>query len=476
MGYKNELLERKTKAVADTIHNQMITSIDVLLALYSNEDIVSQILSKNGFSHEKIKPYHYTKYDSAHKNQYIISNFAKVLLNTENNEEAIATIVNNECVAKMALDSMKNLTEIIKDFFKEISYYNSNGDKIKGNLVKRIQRNENHTVQITNTIENKEKSKHIQHENNNLINNQLINNVENININKLRNKLVENIIGQDNAIETVLSAIMRAFCGLTNENTPKAKFLFCGPTGVGKTQLAKTLSEGLGYNLIKIDMSEYQEKVSITKLIGAAPGYAGYEEGGQLTSAIEKNPKSVIIFDEIEKAHHDIFSVFLQILDEGRLTDNKGDTFKFNQSIIIFTSNVGANNQKDYKNLNYNKYEEAVKSTFKPEFINRLDDIVIFNKLDLRSLIMIIGKELELLKTRLENKHQITMEYDENFISWFIEENIKYINFNYGAREIYRLVQKQISSRIAEGICNKAINQKNNIKLVNNNKIYQLLN
>lgn len=455
--YTNQMLERKTKEVADALGNQMISSIDVLVALAENRDIVSKILNVNGFSYKKISSYHYRKYDQSRKGEYIISPFAKILLNTESNEEAISSIVNNECVAHMAMNSIKGLTFIVKDFFKEIPYYNYDGVKTGGKCKKSIR-----TKPVN--IEPVKKQDFVSNEKESLYS---------LDVDNIRINLKKEIIGQDNAIEMVLSAIMRGFCGLTNENAPKARFLFCGPTGVGKTELAKVLAKNVNYNLIKMDMSEYQEKVSLTKLIGAAPGYAGYEEGGQLTSAIEKNPKSIIIFDEIEKANYDIFSVFLQILDEGRLTDNKGKTFNFSESIIVFTSNVGVTDESS--KLSYNNYMREIKNTFKPEFINRLDDIVIFERLNLNSLEKIINKELILLKERLYKNQNISLIYDYEFVSWFLNVNINYININYGARETYRLIQRQISSTIAEGICKGYIAHKSKIVLVKDtNNIYKL--
>lgn len=471
--YKNQFLERKTKAIADTYSNQIITSIDVLLALYSNDDIVAHILKNNKFTEGAATAFYLTNFDENYKGKYIVSDFAKILFNTKNNEEAINTIINNDCTARMALSKVGNLIYILKDFFKARGYYDTSGAYHEGTKIDC--RKDNLSEEIAHKVVAPKKSKIVEIKAEYpQYSGEVKNNYNNFNANKVEKALYSNIMGQEEPIKTVLASLMRGFCGLTSDNTPRSKFLFCGPTGVGKTQLAKVLCQELGYNIIKIDMSEYQEKVSLTKLIGAAPGYAGYEDGGQLTSAIEKNPKSVIIFDEIEKAHQDIFSVFLQILDEGRLTDNKGNTFNFNESIIIFTSNVGASHKSDYVDLTNDKYMKAVNETFKPEFINRLDEIVVFNKLDQQSLKGIVAKELNLLKERLSSKKNIIMSYDDEFTKWFIQSNIDLINFNYGAREIYRLVQKQISSPIAAGMCDNMINEGNRIQLISSEKIYKV--
>ncbi|ARC83176.1 sigma-54 interaction domain protein [Clostridium argentinense CDC 2741] len=455
--YKNQFLERKTKAVADTVANQMISSMEVLLALYSNCDEVSILLQRVGFNHNIIKKYHYISYDEKYKSNYVLAPFVKILLNTENNKEALLTIINNECIARTCINSINsNALDYLRRELSGIAYYNYKGEKIEN--PQRTQKQQN---KATYNIKNN---------NNSLRNNPYKHDI--INIKKIKSNLHKDIIGQERAIETVMSTLIRSSAGLTDENKPEAKFLFCGPTGVGKTELAKILAKEFRYNIIKIDMSEYQEKVSLTKLIGAAPGYIGYEEGGQLTAAIESHPKSVIIFDEIEKAHPDIFNLFLQLLDEGKLTDNKGTTIAFNQSIIIFTSNVGANDISDYDNLTRDKYDAAIKNTFKPEFINRLDEIIIFDKLGKESLIKIISKQLDILKSRLQKKN-INMIYDTQFLNSFMEKNINSINFNYGAREICRLVEKKIGTAIAEGLCSSEIINGDSIRLINNSGIYK---
>ena len=209
---------------------------------------------------------------------------------------------------------------------------------------------------------------------------------------KLPEILHKRVIGQDEAVTAVSEAILRARAGLKDENRPIGSFIFLGPTGVGKTELAKTLSESLfdtERNMIRIDMSEYMEKHSVSRLVGAPPGYVGYDEGGQLTEAVRRKPYSVVLFDEIEKAHPDVFNILLQLLDDGRLTDNQGRTVDFKNTIIIMTSNIGSSEL--IENMNQEGYipEEVkekvtgeLKNYFRPEFLNRVDDIIVFSAFD----------------------------------------------------------------------------------------------
>jgi len=270
-----------------------------------------------------------------------------------------------------------------------------------------------------------------------------------INITKfLKNK----VIGQAEAIRCISNAVLRSRAGLNDPTKPIGSFIFVGPTGVGKTELTKALAEFLFDDekaLVRVDMGEYMEKHSVARLIGSPPGYVGYEEGGSLTESIRRRPYQVVLFDEIEKAHKDVFNIFLQILDDGRLTDGQGRTVNFSNTIIIMTSNLGA---MHYKKSSYmNKAElnkvisEEVKNNFKPEFINRLDDIVIFNQLDIENINEIVLIELNKFKSLLENK-EIQLEFDKNVINYISEKG--YDEF-FGARPIKRLIQTLIKDKIA---------------------------
>ena len=229
--------------------------------------------------------------------------------------------------------------------------------------------------------------------------------------------LHKRVIGQDEAVDAISDATRRAFSGLKDPKRPIGSFIFLGPTGVGKTELAKSLSEFLFNSedaMIRIDMSEYMEKHAVARLIGAPPGYVGYDEGGQLTEYVRRKPYSVILFDEIEKAHQDVFNIMLQILDDGRLTDSKGRTVDFKNTVIIMTSNIGSslileNTMNSlFSASDFEKTKEEVmnimKSTFKPEFLNRIDDIVFFKGLTLPDLSKIVDIQLNHLKERLEEK------------------------------------------------------------------------
>ena len=270
-----------------------------------------------------------------------------------------------------------------------------------------------------------------------------------INISKfLKNK----VIGQDEAISCISNAVLRSRAGLNDPTKPIGSFIFVGPTGVGKTELTKALAEFLFDDekaLVRVDMGEYMEKHSVARLIGSPPGYVGYEEGGSLTESIRRRPYQVVLFDEIEKAHKDVLNIFLQILDDGRLTDGQGRTVNFSNTIIVMTSNLGA---KHYKKSSYmNEAElnkvisEEVKNNFKPEFINRLDDIVIFNQLDIENINEIVLIELNKFKSLLESK-EIQLEFDKNVIDYISEKG--YDEF-FGARPIKRLIQTLIKDKIA---------------------------
>lgn len=263
---------------------------------------------------------------------------------------------------------------------------------------------------------------------------------------RLRNR----VIGQDEAIEVVASSIIRSKAQIQDEGKPLASFMFLGPTGVGKTEVAKTLAEQLfddENKIIRIDMSEYSEKHSVSRLIGAPPGYVGYEEGGQLSEEVRKNPYSIILLDEIEKAHPEIFNILLQILDEGRITDNKGVMVDFKNTIIIMTSNLGSNHIFEI-DLRNQKYNETIKNYFKPEFINRIDEIVIFNTLNVEIAKKVTSKFINILKNRLLNQN-IILEVEYPVIEKIVSDGFE---AEYGARVLKRYIQKNIEILIAKTI------------------------
>ncbi|MEG0855255.1 MAG: ATP-dependent chaperone ClpB [Terrisporobacter sp.] len=269
---------------------------------------------------------------------------------------------------------------------------------------------------------------------------------------KLEDELHERVIGQDEAVTAVSNAVIRARAGLKDENKPIGSFIFLGPTGVGKTELAKTLAKDLfdsEENIIRIDMSEYMEKHSVSRLVGPPPGYVGYEEGGQLTEAVRRAPYSVILFDEIEKAHEDVFNMFLQILDDGRLTDNKGKTVDFKNTIIIMTSNIGSS----YLLEDAGHISEATKDLvmcemkrrFKPEFLNRVDDIIMFKSLDKEEIKKIIDIFIKALANRLKDK-DISIEVTNNAKDIIVREGYDPV---YGARPLKRYIGNTLETMIA---------------------------
>ena len=263
----------------------------------------------------------------------------------------------------------------------------------------------------------------------------------------LNKNIKERVIGQDEAVDLVSNAILRSRAGINDENRPIGSFLFLGPTGVGKTEVAKALAEQLfnsEQHIIRIDMSEYMEKYSVSRLIGAAPGYIGYDEGGQLTEQVRRNPYSIVLFDEIEKAHKDVFNILLQILDEGRLTDNKGTIVDFKNTIIIMTSNIGS--QYMFDDNNEELIEKELHNFFKPEILNRIDEIVKFNSLNDDVLIKITNKFINILKNRLL-KQNIKLEFTDLAISKIIENGS---NLEFGARPLKRYIQKNIETLIAK--------------------------
>ena len=286
----------------------------------------------------------------------------------------------------------------------------------------------------------------------------------------LESQLQKKVIGQDKAVQSISSAIQRSRTGLSDPSRPIASFLFLGPTGVGKTELSKALASQLFDSenaLIRIDMSEYMEKHSISRLIGAPPGYVGYEAGGQLTEAIRRKPYCVLLFDEIEKAHKDVFNVLLQILDEGRVTDGQGRTTNFKNTIIILTSNLGSEliSENDVTNDPSTNIDELInqelKSNFRPEFLNRLDEIINFEPLKKETLLKVVDLQLNRLRERLEAKG-IELEIDDDVLSLITELGY---NPSYGARPLKRVIQKELESEIAKYILKGKYKEGSTIKI-----------
>ena len=266
----------------------------------------------------------------------------------------------------------------------------------------------------------------------------------------LEKTLSERVIGQDEAIAAVANAIRRNKTGIGDEHRPLGSFLFAGPTGVGKTELAKVLASMLFDDekaLTRIDMSEYMEKFSVSRLIGAPPGYVGYDEGGQLTEVVRRRPYSVVLFDEIEKAHPDVFNVLLQILDDGRLTDGQGRLVDFTNTIIIMTSNLGSRQLMEAPDLKtgHEAVMEVIRASFKPEFINRIDEIIIFNRLGKEQISAIVSLQLRKLAARLANRN-LTLTWDDSVVDMVSEAGF---DPDYGARPIKRAIQTMVENPLA---------------------------
>ena len=299
---------------------------------------------------------------------------------------------------------------------------------------------------------------------------------------KLKNldaELKKRVIGQDEAIDVLAKAIKRARVGLKDENRPIGSFMFLGPTGVGKTELTKALAAnmfGSESAMIRLDMSEYMEPHSVSKLIGSPPGYVGYDEGGQLTEQVRRKPYSIILFDEIEKAHPDVFNMLLQILDDGRLTDSNGRTVNFKNTVIIMTSNTGARNILENKTIGFaskddskNTYERnkeevmaELKRTFRPEFLNRLDEIIVFRKLDKESVKKIAKIMIDNSVSKLKERN-IKIDIDDSVVEYI--SNVGFDD-NYGARPLRRAVQSKIEDKFAEELLDGNIKDGDHIKLM----------
>ncbi|EPX82404.1 ATPase with chaperone activity, ATP-binding subunit [Rubellimicrobium thermophilum DSM 16684] len=273
---------------------------------------------------------------------------------------------------------------------------------------------------------------------------------------RMEEELGKRVVGQRQAVTAVANAVRRARAGLQDENRPLGSFLFLGPTGVGKTELTKALAEYLFDDdraMVRIDMSEFMEKHAVARLIGAPPGYVGYEEGGVLTEAVRRRPYQVVLFDEVEKAHPDVFNVLLQVLDDGQLTDGQGRTVDFKQTLIVLTSNLGSQALSQLpegadSSLARAQVMEAVRAHFRPEFLNRLDEIVIFDRLDRADMAKIVEIQLKRLEKRLAAR-KITLDLDESAKRWLAEEGYDPV---FGARPLKRVIQSALQDRLAEAI------------------------
>lgn len=268
----------------------------------------------------------------------------------------------------------------------------------------------------------------------------------------LEDELGKRVIGQDKAIDAVANAIRRSRAGIADEHRPIGSFMFLGPTGVGKTETAKALAEQLFNDenaIVRIDMSEYMEQHAVARLIGSPPGYVGYEQGGQLTEAVRRRPYSVVLFDEVEKAHSDVFNALLQILDDGRLTDGQGRTVDFTNTIIILTSNLGSElilESKEPAEKLESKLMERLRLHFKPEFLNRIDDIVVFNRLDRSLMDKIVNIQLDTLTRQLKANKDITLYINDTMKKHLAEAGY---DSNFGARPLRRLIQTTILDPLA---------------------------
>ena len=374
---------------------------------------------------------------------------------------------------KNRLDTLKNYKEDLSRLEREMENYQTSGDLVKASQimyekipklkskVKELEKNEVEDSILKDLVTKEDVAEVIAKWTKIPV--QKLAQSEREKILQLEDVLKESVIGQNEAIEKVADAILRSRAGINDENKPIGSFMFLGPTGVGKTEVARALAVQLFDSvdhIIRIDMSEYMEKFSVSRLIGAPPGYVGYEEGGQLSEAVRRNPYSIVLLDEIEKAHPDVFNILLQVLDDGRITDSKGNVINFKNTIIIMTSNIGSaylleGNTKESQQLVLNE----LKARFKPEFINRIDEIVMFNSLDESVVYQIIDKFIRELQTRLD-KQNITIELTEQ-ARWNLATNG--FDPQYGARPLRRFIQKYIETLIAKEIMKQTIKEGNHV-------------
>jgi ATP-dependent Clp protease ATP-binding subunit ClpB len=278
----------------------------------------------------------------------------------------------------------------------------------------------------------------------------------------MEERLHQRVIGQEDAIRAVANAVRRSRAGLQDPNRPMGSFLFLGPTGVGKTELARALAEFLFDDqdaMIRIDMSEYQEKHTVSRLIGAPPGYVGYEEGGQLTEAVRRRPYAVVLFDEIEKAHQEVFNVFLQVLDEGRLTDGQGRTVDFKNTVIIMTSNAASHIIKAMSGQDPARLRDEVMSEldnhFRPEFLNRIDEIVVFHALEREQIVHIVDIQIERLRRLLAERH-IALELSDTAKEFLALRGYDPV---YGARPLKRAIQRELQDPLARHVLEGTIHE-----------------
>jgi len=286
---------------------------------------------------------------------------------------------------------------------------------------------------------------------------------------KLEESISRQVIGQDRAVAAVASAIRRSRAGLGDVNRPIGSFLFLGPTGVGKTEVARSLCRELfddEHAMIRIDMSEYMERHAVARLIGSPPGYVGYDQGGQLTEAVRRRPYSVVLFDEIEKAHPDVFNVLLQVLDDGRLTDGQGRTIDFSNTIIIMTSNVGSQMIMDYTGDDIssldNQILETLRGHFRPEFLNRIDDIVIFDRIRPESMRAIVDVQLEKVVRQVKDSRDITLDFDSSVRDMLARDGY---DPSFGARPLKRLIQKRVLDPLALELIDGRIHDEDTVKV-----------
>ncbi|TPR13875.1 ATP-dependent chaperone ClpB [Apilactobacillus timberlakei] len=287
----------------------------------------------------------------------------------------------------------------------------------------------------------------------------------------LDDNLHKRVIGQNEAVEAVSDAVLRSRAGLQDPSKPLGSFLFLGPTGVGKTELAKSLAANLfdsEDHMVRIDMSEYMEKASVSRLVGAAPGYVGYEEGGQLTEAVRRNPYTIVLFDEIEKAHPDVFNILLQVLDDGRLTDGQGRTIDFKNTILIMTSNLGSDlllkgtdENGDISSEAKNQVNDLLKTSFKPEFLNRIDDVIMFKPLSINDVKLIVKKLIDKLSSRLQDQ-QIKIEISDESLDWIAKNGYEP---QYGARPLQRFVTRYVETPLAKLIIGNKIEPKSTVNI-----------
>lgn len=287
--------------------------------------------------------------------------------------------------------------------------------------------------------------------------------------------LHQRVVGQEEAVKAVADAVLRSRAGLKDPNRPVGSFIFLGPTGVGKTELSKALAEALfddERNMIRLDMSEYMEKHTVARLIGAPPGYVGYDEGGQLTEAVRRKPYSVILFDEIEKAHNDVFNVLLQILDDGRLTDGKGRTVDFRNTIIIMTSNIGSHEILEYQNsggdyeLMKSRVINLLKQYFRPEFLNRVDETIVFHALGKEQIQAIAELLLKNLALRFRQNVQAHLRWDKAALELLADKGY---DPAYGARPLRRLIQHEVETLLSRQIISGKIGPEDTVTLTTHN-------